>query len=217
MKYRAFEEAAAEARAGIEELEAEIDRLKARRDLLQVLEALLGQVQGVFPMSSEAAPAEDGARPTDAAVAERAAGADRLPERDRERLAPRERPPEPPPAPQETAIAEELFSADSLREGYSALLQTQESPTVFTAETTEDMPAEEQPSGAETPVQGECEALPSSETTADTSAAASAETTAAERTSFTDLLSRRVPYSLRKQGWPADDPVDPHEIRKKLL
>lgn len=63
MKYSAFEQAAAEARAGIREIDAEIDRLKAHRELLEVFETLARQVLTVLPMSSETTPAGPGAAP----------------------------------------------------------------------------------------------------------------------------------------------------------
>jgi hypothetical protein len=51
MRHIVFEQAAAEARVGISEIDAEIDRLKARRELLEVLETISRQLLTVMPMS----------------------------------------------------------------------------------------------------------------------------------------------------------------------
>jgi hypothetical protein len=53
MKYTALEQAAGEARAGIKEIDAEIDRLEAQRELLEVFEMLVCRVLTVLPMSAE--------------------------------------------------------------------------------------------------------------------------------------------------------------------
>ncbi|HTX41494.1 MAG TPA: hypothetical protein VMD25_06675 [Acidobacteriaceae bacterium] len=57
MKYSVFEQAGVEARAGIKEIDATIDRLKAQRELLEVLESVVRQVLTVVPMSTEVIPA----------------------------------------------------------------------------------------------------------------------------------------------------------------
>ena len=56
MRYSAFQQAAVEARAGINEIDAEIDRLKAKKELLEVLETLVRQVLAVQPVGAEATP-----------------------------------------------------------------------------------------------------------------------------------------------------------------
>lgn len=147
MEYRVFEQAAAEVRAGIQELDAEVSRLTAKRASLQVLEALLRQALTVVPVSSESIPDEEGNHAA---------------------------------TPPENPVAERPSWAGSLPEGDSESLQKEKSPT-------------ESPGGA------------------------TAETPADERPSLADLLSRERPYSLRKDGWPAISPIDPHEIRKRLL
>lgn len=53
MKYIALEQAAGEARAGIKEIDAEIDRLEAQRELLEVFEMLVCRVLTVLPMGAE--------------------------------------------------------------------------------------------------------------------------------------------------------------------
>jgi hypothetical protein len=54
MKYNTFEEAAAEASAGVKEIDAEINRLMAKRDLL---ETLAQQLLAVLPSINDAIPA----------------------------------------------------------------------------------------------------------------------------------------------------------------
>jgi len=56
MRQSVFEQAAAEARVGIVEIDAEIDRLKARRELLEVLESMARQLLTVVPMSTGPVP-----------------------------------------------------------------------------------------------------------------------------------------------------------------
>jgi hypothetical protein len=63
MKYTVLEQAAAEARAGMKEIDAEIDRLKARRELLEVMETVVRQLLTVAPASSEAIPGTEGNKP----------------------------------------------------------------------------------------------------------------------------------------------------------
>lgn len=78
MKYSAFEQAAVEARSGLKEIDAEIDRLKAKKALL---ESLGRQLLTVLPMCSETDAADDNMHAgasEDAAAAEEAANA--LPE-----------------------------------------------------------------------------------------------------------------------------------------
>jgi hypothetical protein len=69
MKYSAFEGAAAEASAGVKEIDAEINRLLAKRDLL---ERLAHQLLSVLASSTEAIPADGddkaGAMPDDPAA-----------------------------------------------------------------------------------------------------------------------------------------------------
>jgi hypothetical protein len=59
MKYSAFAEAAAEATAGLKEIDAEINRLMAQRDLL---ETLVHQLSSVLPADTRAIPADTGSR-----------------------------------------------------------------------------------------------------------------------------------------------------------
>lgn len=108
MKYSAFEQAAAEARAGIREIDAEIDRLKAHRELLEVFDTLARQVLTVLPMSSETTPSRPGAAPVGkfgAPGAGQPAHADGVPMGGSESLRREEQPPESPI--QETSAASE--------------------------------------------------------------------------------------------------------------
>jgi hypothetical protein len=59
MNYSAFAEAAAEATAGLKEIDAEINRLMAQRDLL---ESLAHQLQSVVPADTRALPADVSSR-----------------------------------------------------------------------------------------------------------------------------------------------------------
>jgi hypothetical protein len=70
MKYSAFEQAAAEASSGVNEIDAEINRLMAKRD---VLEKLVHQLLAVLPGSTEANPAADGGSEAGAIPDDRAA------------------------------------------------------------------------------------------------------------------------------------------------
>ncbi|HTV83452.1 MAG TPA: hypothetical protein VME18_12435 [Acidobacteriaceae bacterium] len=63
MKYTVLEQAAVEARAGMKEIDAEIDRLKARRELLEVMETVVRQLLAVAPVSSEAIPGTGSNKP----------------------------------------------------------------------------------------------------------------------------------------------------------
>jgi len=63
MRYTVFEQAASEARAGMKEIDAEIDRLKARRELLEVLETISRQLLTVVPMSAGPVPVAPGNKP----------------------------------------------------------------------------------------------------------------------------------------------------------
>lgn len=63
MRYTIFEQAASEARAGMKEIDAEIDRLKARRELLEVLETISRQLLTVVPMSAGPVPISPGGKP----------------------------------------------------------------------------------------------------------------------------------------------------------
>ena len=63
MRYTVFEQAASEARAGMKEIDAEIDRLKARRELLEVLETISRQLLTVVPMSAGPVPITPGNKP----------------------------------------------------------------------------------------------------------------------------------------------------------
>jgi len=55
MKSAVFERAVLEARNGIREIDAEIDRLKAHRELLEVFETLSRQLLTVVPMGADPA------------------------------------------------------------------------------------------------------------------------------------------------------------------
>jgi hypothetical protein len=57
MRYSTFEQAAAEASAGVQEIDAEIQQLTAKRELLQTL---AHQLLAVLPALAEAAPANGG-------------------------------------------------------------------------------------------------------------------------------------------------------------
>lgn len=84
MNHRVFEMAAIEARAGITEIEAEIDRLKARRELLEVLESVVHQVLTVVPMTTDPIPAgrgNDAGAPPETPAREQPSFVDRSPER----------------------------------------------------------------------------------------------------------------------------------------
>ncbi len=63
MRFAVFEQAASEARAGMKEIDAEIDRLKARRELLEVLETISRQLLTVVPMNAGPVPVGGGNKP----------------------------------------------------------------------------------------------------------------------------------------------------------
>jgi hypothetical protein len=84
MRYSVFEQAAAEARGGINEIDTEIDRLKARRELLEVLESIARQLLTVVPMTAGPVPVSGSTRAgavSDAPVDEQPPMASGLPER----------------------------------------------------------------------------------------------------------------------------------------
>jgi hypothetical protein len=163
MKYRVFEQAAAEARAGIQELDAEIDRLWARRELLQVLEALVHQVLAVVPMSTEAIPAEaahNRGRQPEIAVVEQPFCGDSLPEGYSEPLQREESPTaHPAVATADMPRAGQPSVADSLPDGASDSPEGDEpaigSPATAAAEVT----AAEQSSVADNLLDGDSESL----------------------------------------------------------
>jgi hypothetical protein len=80
-----------------------------------------------------------------------------------------------------------------------------------------ETPVAERPSWAESLPEGDSDSIQKEESPTESPGGAPAETPADERPSLADLLSRERPYSLRKDGWPATSPIDPHEIRKRLL
>jgi hypothetical protein len=83
MKHSVFEQAGIEARVGIKEIDAMIDRLKAQRELLEVFDSVVRQVLTVVPMDTEpipvAAPEKAPATPDPPAV-QQPSVADALPE-----------------------------------------------------------------------------------------------------------------------------------------
>ena len=221
MKYRVFEQAAAEARAEIQELDAEIDRLKAKRELLQVAEALLRQVLAAVPMSTDALPADEAPPPdprAGEAIAEPPAREEALPELD---PGPLQRDEwlgsEPDYA---TAAAPPVVpssSADMLPDHLVVSLQTEEMPSALAASAAEEVSFPEQSFGEDAQSEDDSES-PQTEDAPDAPPADwAAETSDPARPSFADLLARKEPFSLRKQGWPESSPVDEGEIRKKLL
>lgn len=221
MKYRVFEQAAAEAKAEIQELDAEIDRLKAKRELLQVAEALVRQVLAAVPMSADAPPPEEDEHPETrprTPIAEQPALEDEVPERSFEALSQEEssgsdpdRTTVPPPA------GDSPPPVDTLPDHHVAFLQTEEAPSDLSAAAEEYLTLPEQPSGDDARSDDGSESPSAEDPSDDPSANVAADTSDPPRLSFADLLARKEPFSLRKQGWPESLPADEGEIRKKLL
>jgi hypothetical protein len=224
MKYRLIEQAADEARAGIEELDAEIDRLSARRELLQVLDALVYQALTVLPMNAEALQAGEAAgRPTEAAVAELPSWTG--PEAETEDESDSGVTQEPladfaPHATEEMPFAGEAVSPGDAPERLVDSTEMEDLPTAPVGEMIADQTAARSADVAHDPAQDCAESLEEEESAGESPAVAAEEETAAEYHSLSDLLWREEPYSLRKRGWPApssNSGEDEREIRKKLL
>lgn len=220
MKYRLIEQAADEARAGIEELDAEIDRLSARRELLQILDALVHQALTVLPMSAEALPAAEAVGgPAEAAKAEFPSRPG--PEDDSDPAVTQE------PlgdftarATEEISIAEEAVSPEDAPECLVDSTEVEDLPADSVGEMRADRTAAQPADVANGPAKDYAERLGEEESADESPAGAAEEDPAAEYHSLSDLLWREEPYSLRKRGWPApssNSSEDEREIRKKLL
>lgn len=221
MKYRVFEEVAAEARAEIQELDAEIDRLKAKRELLQVAEALVRQVLAAIPMNTEAIPADEAHDPDmvpSAAVTQPPGREESL--QGRRSASPQEEEqqgshphhaagPTPDPTP--------CSSPDVLPDHCVVFLQTEEVPSESSAGAVEEITLPEHPPYEDALSEDDSEALTIEDSPANPPADSPPVPSDAARPSFADLLARKEPFSLRKQGWPEPSPMDEGEIRKKLL
>lgn len=221
MKYRVFEQAAAEARAEIQELDAEIDRLKAERELLRVAEALLRQVLAAVPMSTDALPADEAPPPdprAGEASAEPPAREEALLELNPEPLQPDEwLGSEPDDATASTPPVAPSSSADMLPDHLVVSLQTEEMPSALGASAAEEVSVPEQSSGRDARSEDNSDSPQTEDAPDDPPADWPTDHSDPARPSFADLLARKEPFSLRKQGWPESSGVDEGEIRKKLL
>jgi hypothetical protein len=220
MKYRLIEQAADEARAGIEELDAEIDRLSARRELLQVLEALVHQALTVLPTSADALPAREAAgRPAEAAIAELSSWPDA--EDDSDSAVTQEPQADiAAPATEEMSFAEEATSPEDPSECLVNSAEMEDSAADSVGEMRADRTAAQQADVADGLAKDYAESLAEEGSAGESPAGMAEEDPAAEYHSLSDLLWREEPYSLRKRGWPApssNSSEDEREIRKKLL